>query len=134
MAFIYNDTNRKVSVFALLMCPGVCRTPDRLTLEFGIRRDSDLQFETFRHMNIILWIVFGGLAGWIASMIVGGEAGLGIIGNIIVGIVGAFIGGLIADQFGLGGKPGADRPTSIMSFVWAVIGAIILLALLNLIF
>lgn len=85
-------------------------------------------------MNFILWIVFGGLAGWIASMVVGGEAGIGIIGNVIVGIVGAFLGGFIADKVGIGGQPGAERPTSIMSFIWAVVGAVVLLLLLNLLF
>lgn len=85
-------------------------------------------------MNFILWIVFGGLAGWIASMVVGNEAGIGIIGNIIVGVVGAFLGGFIADKIGMGGQPGAERPTSIMSFVWAVVGAVVLLLLLNLLF
>lgn len=85
-------------------------------------------------MNSILWIVFGGLAGWIASMVVGDEAGIGIIGNVIVGIVGAFLGGFIADKLGMGGQPGAERPTSIMSFVWAVVGAVVLLLLLNLLF
>lgn len=85
-------------------------------------------------MNIVLWLIFGGLAGWIASVIAGNDAGLGIIGNIVVGIVGAFIGGFAADQMGVGGPRGAERPTDIMSFVWAVIGAIILLALINLVF
>ncbi len=85
-------------------------------------------------MNFILWVVFGGLAGWIASMVVGDEAGIGIIGNVIVGVVGAFLGGFIADKVGMGGQPGAERPTSIMSFVWAVVGAVVLLLLLNLLF
>lgn len=84
-------------------------------------------------MNILLWIVFGGLAGWIASVIVQGT-GLGIFWNVIVGIVGALLGGWIADQMGVGGAPGAERPTSIWSFVVAVIGAVILLLILNLIF
>ncbi len=85
-------------------------------------------------MNILLWIVFGGFAGWIASIIVGDDAGLGIIGNVLIGIAGAFIGGWIADQTGIKpGSPGADRPTSFWSFLWAVVGAIILLFLLNLI-
>ncbi len=84
-------------------------------------------------MNILLWIVFGGLAGWIASLIVG--TGLGILWSIIVGIVGAFLGGWIADRVGVGAQePGADRPTSIASFIWAVIGAAILLVIVNLIF
>lgn len=86
-------------------------------------------------MNILLWIIFGGIAGWIASLIVGGDAGLGIIGNVIVGIIGAFIGGWIADKTGIKpGTPGADRPTDIWGFVWAVVGAIILLVIINLIF
>lgn len=85
-------------------------------------------------MNILLWIIFGGLAGWIATMIVGDDAGFGIIGNIIVGIIGAFIGGWIADRAGVGGAPGAERPTSVVSFITAVIGAVILLFIVNLLF
>ena len=85
-------------------------------------------------MNILLWIIFGGVAGWLGSLIVSGS-GLGLLGNIIVGIVGAFIGGFIADRVGIGNKsPGADRPTSVASFIWAVVGAVILLVILNLIF
>lgn len=81
--------------------------------------------------NILLWIVFGGLAGWVASIITGNEPGLGILGNIGVGIVGAFLGGFIADRIGMGGAEGAERPTTLMSFVWAVVGAALLLLLLN---
>ncbi len=85
-------------------------------------------------MNILLWIVFGGIAGWLATVIVGNDAGFGMIGNIIVGIIGAFLGGFIADKLGVGGAQGAERPTSVMSFVTAVIGAIILLIIVNLLF
>ena len=85
-------------------------------------------------MNILLWIIFGGLAGWIATMIVGADAAFGIPGNIIVGIVGAFLGGWMADKMGIGGSPGAERPSTVISFITAVVGAIILLVLLNLIF
>lgn len=86
-------------------------------------------------MNVLLWIIFGGFAGWIASLLVGGEAGMGIIANIIVGIIGAFIGGFIADKTGIKpGEPGADRPTTLLGFVWAVVGAVLLLLILNLIF
>lgn len=83
-------------------------------------------------MNILLWIIFGGLAGWLASIIVGDD--FGILGNIVVGIIGAFVGGWIADAVGAGGEKGAERPTSLMSFVWAVIGAVVLLFIINLIF
>lgn len=51
-------------------------------------------------MNILLWIVFGALAGWIASMIAGNNAEQGILGNIIVGIIGAFVGGFIISLIG----------------------------------
>lgn len=85
-------------------------------------------------MNILLWIVFGGVAGWIASLIVGNDQALGIFGNIAVGVVGAFIGGWIADQVGMGGAEGAERPTSLVSFFWAVVGAVLLLVVINLLF
>ena len=86
-------------------------------------------------MNIILWLIFGGIAGWVASLIMGNDAGLGIVGNIVVGIVGAFVGGWIADHVGVKpGQPVADRPTSILGFVWAVVGAVVLLFAINLLF
>lgn len=85
-------------------------------------------------MNIVLWIIFGGLAGWLASVLVGNDASMGIPANIIVGIIGAFLGGWIADRIGAGGRPGAERPTSIWSFLWAVIGAVLLLVILNFVF
>lgn len=75
--------------------------------------------------EILAWLVFGGLAGWIASMIVGKNAQMGVLANIAVGILGAFIGGLLlpsdGDQFDLG------------SFVAAVLGAVLLLVIVNLI-
>ena len=47
-------------------------------------------------MNIILWLVFGALAGWIASMIMSKDSGMGALANIVVGVVGAGLGGWIA--------------------------------------
>ncbi len=81
--------------------------------------------------NMILWIVFGGLAGWIATIIVGNNGSFGIAGNVVVGIIGAFIGGWLADKLGIGGAPGADRPTNFVSFVIAIIGARKLFYFLN---
>jgi uncharacterized membrane protein YeaQ/YmgE (transglycosylase-associated protein family) len=85
-------------------------------------------------MNILLWIIFGGLAGWIASIIVGSDASIGLVGNIIIGIIGAFVGGWIADRAGMGGSPGAERPSTIYSFITAVVGAVIVLLLINVLF
>lgn len=80
-------------------------------------------------MNIILWIIFGALAGWVASMIMGTNARQGMIMNIVVGIVGAMIGGFVMQMFGAQGVTGFD----IRSFIVAVVGAIILLALYKMI-
>lgn len=77
-------------------------------------------------MSIIAWIVLGLLAGWIASMIMGG-GGYGIIGDMIVGIVGALIGGFIT-----GPLFGIDvTGFNVTSLIVAVVGAIILIALLR---
>jgi uncharacterized membrane protein YeaQ/YmgE (transglycosylase-associated protein family) len=80
-------------------------------------------------LNIISWIIFGAIAGWVASMITGENAQQGWLGNVIVGIIGAFIGGLIFSFVGLGGN--ITGPWSIGGFVAAVIGAIILLLILR---
>ena len=79
-------------------------------------------------MNILLWIIFGALAGWIASMIVGKDSRMGALANIVIGIVGAGIGGWIASLLGLGGIDGFN----LWSLLIAVGGAVILLAIINL--
>ncbi|MDB5166261.1 MAG: Transglycosylase-associated protein [Candidatus Saccharibacteria bacterium] len=47
-------------------------------------------------MGILAWIIIGGLAGWIASMIIGNNAEQGVVGNIVVGIIGALLGGFLS--------------------------------------
>jgi len=79
-------------------------------------------------MNIIGWIILGGLAGWIASMLTGRRDQSGCLTNIVVGIVGAFIGGFIFDFFGGQGLTGL----SFSSFLVAIVGAVVLLAVVNL--
>jgi uncharacterized membrane protein YeaQ/YmgE (transglycosylase-associated protein family) len=80
-------------------------------------------------MGIIVWLIMGGLVGWIASMIMGTNAQQGIILNIVVGIVGAVIGGwLIGPLIGAGS---INAGITVMSFVVSLIGAIILLAIVN---
>jgi uncharacterized membrane protein YeaQ/YmgE (transglycosylase-associated protein family) len=74
-------------------------------------------------MNILAWIIFGALAGWIASMIMGTNAQMGAIANIIVGIIGAFIGGWVAHAFGGSGVTGFN----LGSLIVAIVGAVILL-------
>jgi uncharacterized membrane protein YeaQ/YmgE (transglycosylase-associated protein family) len=79
--------------------------------------------------GIISWIVFGALAGWVASMIAGDNARQGWLGNIIVGIIGAFLGGLIFGLLFGGGQ--FTLEWNIGSFIAAVIGAVILLFILR---
>lgn len=80
-------------------------------------------------MSILLWIVFGGLVGWIASLIMGTDGQQGIILNIVVGIIGSSIGGYIMHALGKDGVGGF----TVWSFVVGVIGAIVLLAIVKLI-
>jgi uncharacterized membrane protein YeaQ/YmgE (transglycosylase-associated protein family) len=79
--------------------------------------------------GLISWILFGALAGWVASMISGDNARQGWLGNIIVGIIGAFIGGMLFSFLFGGGT--FTLTWSIGSFIAAVIGALILLFILR---
>ncbi|MCB9077828.1 MAG: GlsB/YeaQ/YmgE family stress response membrane protein [Anaerolineaceae bacterium] len=78
-------------------------------------------------MSILVWIIFGALAGWVAHLLTG--RGGGLITNIIVGIVGAFIGGFLMTLVGGGGVTGFN----LYSFFVAVLGAVVLLVVLGLI-
>jgi uncharacterized membrane protein YeaQ/YmgE (transglycosylase-associated protein family) len=80
-------------------------------------------------MGLIGWIILGGLAGWVASMIMGNDKQQGVFGNIIVGIIGAGIGGFVVSLIGGEGVTGFN----IWSFVVALLGAVILLWLWRLI-
>jgi uncharacterized membrane protein YeaQ/YmgE (transglycosylase-associated protein family) len=79
-------------------------------------------------MNWIVWIIFGALAGWIASIIMKKNRRMGAIANIVVGIAGAFIGGYIMDFFGAQGVTGFN----IYSLLVAILGAVVLLWVLGL--
>lgn len=78
-------------------------------------------------MNIISWIILGALAGWIASIIMRKNSQMGGFANIVVGILGALIGGLVVQFVGGRGVTGFN----IWSLVVAVIGAVILLWIVN---
>ena len=79
--------------------------------------------------NLIVWLVLGGISGWIASKITGNDKSMGIGWNLIVGIAGAFIGGWLVGIFGWGPATGLN----IWSFIVSVVGAVILLAVVNLV-
>ena len=81
-------------------------------------------------MGIIIWLIVGGIVGWLASLVMKTDGQQGILLNIVVGIVGAFIGGwLIGPLVGAGS---INDGFSVMSFIVSLIGAIILLAIVNL--
>jgi uncharacterized membrane protein YeaQ/YmgE (transglycosylase-associated protein family) len=81
-------------------------------------------------MTFILWIIVGGLLGWLASMVMGTNARQGIFLNIVVGIVGAFLGGLLlAPLFGTGTINQSDF--SMGSLFVSFLGAVILLAIVG---
>ncbi|CCF84641.1 GlsB/YeaQ/YmgE family stress response membrane protein [Nitrolancea hollandica] len=77
-------------------------------------------------MSIISWIIIGAVAGWIASMIMGRNARMGWLANIIVGIVGALIGGFV---WGLITGSNFVATFSLGTLLVAIVGAVILLAI-----
>ena len=79
-------------------------------------------------MGLLAWIIFGALAGWAASIIAGTDRRQGCLMNIIVGVVGAFLGGLIM-QFATG--YGFGFRWNLRSFVVAVLGSVILLVIVG---
>jgi uncharacterized membrane protein YeaQ/YmgE (transglycosylase-associated protein family) len=80
-------------------------------------------------MSIIGWLIFGGLVGWIASKIMGTDAQQGILLNIIVGVVGAVLGGFLWGMFT--NDPDPYQFWNMGSWVTAIIGASVLLWLVS---
>ncbi len=78
-------------------------------------------------MGFIAWIILGALSGWIASKLMDKDSEMNAVANIIVGIVGAFIGGLVFNFIGASGVTGFN----IWSLIVSVIGACILLFIIN---
>lgn len=76
-------------------------------------------------MEILIWIVFGALVGWVASMVMG--SGGGLVWDIVVGIVGAVIGGFLMNLFGQSGVGGFN----LYSFLVALLGACVLIAIVR---
>jgi uncharacterized membrane protein YeaQ/YmgE (transglycosylase-associated protein family) len=78
-------------------------------------------------MGLIIWLIIGGVIGWLASIIMRTDAQQGIFLNIVVGIIGAFLGGLI-----LSGGSINNAPLTVYSFLVSLLGAVVLLAIVNL--
>jgi uncharacterized membrane protein YeaQ/YmgE (transglycosylase-associated protein family) len=74
-------------------------------------------------MNILLWVILGAVAGWIADMIM--KSDHGVVEDVILGVVGAFVGGFILNFLGQSGVTGFN----IYSLIVAVIGAVVLIFL-----
>ena len=81
-------------------------------------------------LNLIVWIIVGAIAGWLASIVMKTNAEQGLLADIVVGIIGGFIGGIVLDALGVGG---AVSGLNLPSILTAFIGAVILLALLRVI-
>lgn len=79
-------------------------------------------------MGFFTWIILGGLAGWLASIFTKNNGNMGLIKNIIIGILGAMLGGFVFSFFGSTGVTGFN----LWSIFVAVVGAIILLVIINL--
>ena len=75
-------------------------------------------------MNVILWVIFGAIAGWLASVIMRSDSQQGILMDIVLGIVGAVVGGFVMNVFGEPGVTGFN----LYSFIVAVVGAVVLIA------
>jgi uncharacterized membrane protein YeaQ/YmgE (transglycosylase-associated protein family) len=76
-------------------------------------------------MTIVLWVLLGVLAGWIASLMLDGRGSL--FANIVIGIIGAVTGGIVLTVFGAGNSSGLDSG----SWLTAILGSVILLAIVK---
>jgi uncharacterized membrane protein YeaQ/YmgE (transglycosylase-associated protein family) len=77
-------------------------------------------------VHLILQLIVGGIIGWLASIVMKTNAQMGLVANVVIGCVGAFIGGWLATRLGIGGG-------AIMSWVVSIIGAVILIWVLKLV-
>ena len=84
-------------------------------------------------LNFFLWLLFGALVGWLASLVMRTDAQQGLLLNIVVGIVGAFLGGLVFNFMGIGGSSINNSDFSLGALLVSFVGAVILLAVVNLV-
>jgi uncharacterized membrane protein YeaQ/YmgE (transglycosylase-associated protein family) len=83
-------------------------------------------------INFILWLLFGALVGWLASIVMRTDAQQGTLLNIVVGIVGAFLGGFLFNLFGVGGSTINNNDFSLGSLLVSFVGAVVLLGIISL--
>ena len=83
-------------------------------------------------MNLIILLIVGGVIGWLASMIMRTDAQQGIVLNVVVGIVGALLAGYVLSPL-IGGAPITSGSLSLPSILLSLLGAIVLLAIVNLV-
>lgn len=82
-------------------------------------------------INFIVWLLFGALVGWLASIVMRTDAQQGALMNIIVGIVGAFLGGFLFSFLGIGGSNINNSDFSLGALLVSFVGAVILLGIVN---
>jgi uncharacterized membrane protein YeaQ/YmgE (transglycosylase-associated protein family) len=83
-------------------------------------------------INLILWLLFGALVGWLASIVMKTDAQQGALLNIVVGIIGALLGGFLFNLLGIGGSNINNNDFSLSALLVSFVGAVVLLAIVNL--
>ncbi len=82
-------------------------------------------------MNLIVWLIVGGLVGWVASLVMGTDARQGIVLNVVVGIVGALLAGFVLTPI-VGGGTINSGDFSVVGLLLSVVGSILLLFIVSL--
>jgi uncharacterized membrane protein YeaQ/YmgE (transglycosylase-associated protein family) len=111
----------------LYIWPRGNRAPE-VPSDISWRRECDRIHEEDTVINLILWLLFGALVGWLASIVMRTDAQQGALLNIVVGIIGAMIGGFL-----LGGPTINSNTFNLTALVVSFIGAVVLLAIVNLV-
>ena len=83
-------------------------------------------------MNFIIWLIVGGLIGWLASIVMRTDAQQGLLLNVVVGIVGAFLGGILIAPL-IGSSTINQNNFSLPGLLGSFVGAVLLLAIINMV-
>jgi uncharacterized membrane protein YeaQ/YmgE (transglycosylase-associated protein family) len=82
-------------------------------------------------MEWLAWLIVGAIAGWLAGLLVKGDEGLGVIGHIVLGVVGALLGGWVVSQ--VTGNDPMDGVFDVSTILTAVVGAVVLVIIANMV-